>query len=118
MLRVGLRETFGAPNPGWMRLGHAFGESAFLRVSTTVNKPLSLFRFNRRLLRKSGRWVFEGLFIREPRQYDDGVELDEDGYVTHIAKEPLEEERIYKAGTAAGFDGVATVTPKLAESNR
>lgn len=54
VLRVGLRETFGAPNPGWM-------------------------------------------------QYDDGVELDADGYVTHIAKEALEETRIYKVASIVDF---------------
>ena len=30
--------------------------------------------------------------LHQKRQYDDGVELDADGYVTHIAKEVLEEK--------------------------
>ena len=54
VLRVGLRETFGAPNPGWM-------------------------------------------------QYDDEVELDDDGYVVSIAKQPLEPERIYKVASIVDF---------------
>eukprot|EP00434_Breviolum_minutum_P019428 symbB.v1.2.017131.t1/scaffold1268.1/size213459/12 len=54
VLRVGLRETFGAPNPGWM-------------------------------------------------QYDDEVELDEDGYVVSIAKQSLDPDRIYKVATIVDF---------------
>ncbi|CAK9015623.1 unnamed protein product [Durusdinium trenchii] len=54
VLRVGLRETFGAPNPGWM-------------------------------------------------QYDDEVELDDDGYVVQIAKESLDLNRIYKVASIVDF---------------
>lgn len=54
VLRVGLRETFGAPNPGWM-------------------------------------------------QYDDEVELDDDGYVVSIGKQPLDPERVYKVATIVDF---------------
>ncbi|CAE7651836.1 unnamed protein product, partial [Symbiodinium pilosum] len=54
ILRVGLRETFGAPNPGWM-------------------------------------------------QYDDEVELDEDGFVVSIAGEPLDPDRKYKVASIVDF---------------
>lgn len=54
VLKVGLRETFGVPNPGWM-------------------------------------------------QYDDEVILDEDGYVTKIAGEPLDENRMYKVASIVDF---------------
>ncbi|CAJ1347579.1 unnamed protein product [Effrenium voratum] len=54
VLRVGLRETFGAPNPGWM-------------------------------------------------QYDDEVELDEEGYVVRIAGEPLDPKRKYKVASIVDF---------------
>lgn len=50
VIRVGLRETWEAPNPGWM-------------------------------------------------QYDDGVEVDDDGYVTTVAGEDLDENRLYRVGT-------------------
>jgi len=54
VLRVGLRETYKAPNPGWM-------------------------------------------------QYDDGVELDEDGYVTHVGGQPLDMAKIYKVASISDF---------------
>jgi len=54
VLRVGLRETYQVPNPGWM-------------------------------------------------QYDDEVHLDKDGYVTHVAGEPLDESRIYKVASISDF---------------
>lgn len=54
VLRVGLRETYKAPNPGWM-------------------------------------------------QYDDGVELDEDGYVTHIGGQAIDMAKIYKVASISDF---------------
>jgi len=54
VLRVGLRETYETPNPGWM-------------------------------------------------QFDDGVELDGDGYVVQIGSEPLDESRLYKVATISDF---------------
>mmetsp|Transcript_125367 Transcript_125367/g.390309 ORF Transcript_125367/g.390309 Transcript_125367/m.390309 type:complete len:347 (-) Transcript_125367:48-1088(-) len=54
VLRVGLRETYEAPNPGWM-------------------------------------------------QYDDGVELDEEGYVTQIGGKPLDLAKTYKVASISDF---------------
>jgi len=54
VLRVGLRETFKVPNPGWM-------------------------------------------------QYDDGVELDEEGFVTHIQNKPLDMSEVYNVATISDF---------------
>jgi len=54
VLRVGLRETYTAPNPGWM-------------------------------------------------QYDDGVELDEDGFVTHVNGEPLDVSRVYNIASISDY---------------
>mmetsp|Transcript_54264 Transcript_54264/g.126338 ORF Transcript_54264/g.126338 Transcript_54264/m.126338 type:complete len:612 (+) Transcript_54264:138-1973(+) len=54
VLKVGLRETYAAPNPGWM-------------------------------------------------QYDDGVELDQDGFVTHVAGQPLDLSRVYKVASISDF---------------
>eukprot|EP00746_Dinoflagellata_sp_MGD_P023878 gnl/MRDRNA2_/MRDRNA2_156003_c0_seq1.p1 gnl/MRDRNA2_/MRDRNA2_156003_c0~~gnl/MRDRNA2_/MRDRNA2_156003_c0_seq1.p1 ORF type:complete len:491 (+),score=96.46 gnl/MRDRNA2_/MRDRNA2_156003_c0_seq1:203-1474(+) len=54
VLKGGLRETWLAPNPGWM-------------------------------------------------QYDDGVEVDVDGYVVTIGDEPIELDRMYKVGTICDF---------------
>jgi len=54
VLRVGLRETFGVPNPGWM-------------------------------------------------QYDDGVLLDDDGFVTHVAGNPIDLAKTYKVATVSDF---------------
>jgi len=54
VLRVGLRETFVQPNPGWM-------------------------------------------------QYDDGVELDDEGFVTHIFNEPIDLARTYKVASISDF---------------
>jgi len=54
ILRGGLRETFGVPNPGWM-------------------------------------------------QYDDGVILDEDGFVTHIGGTEIDLARVYKVASISDF---------------
>ena len=32
-------------------------------------------------------------------QYDDGLEVDADGYVTSVQGEPLDPERMYKVGS-------------------
>jgi len=54
VLKVGLRETYTAPNPGWM-------------------------------------------------QYDDGVELDADGFVTKVGGEPIDLSRVYKVASISDF---------------
>jgi len=54
VLKVGLRETYYAPNPGWM-------------------------------------------------QYDDGVELDADGFVTHVAGKPIDLAKTYKVASISDF---------------
>lgn len=54
VLKVGLRETYYAPNPGWM-------------------------------------------------QYDDGVELDADGFVTHVGGQPIDLGRVYKVASISDF---------------
>merc|ERR1719254_211529 len=36
-------------------------------------------------------------------QYDDGIELDDDGYVTHVGCEPLDEQKIYRVASISDF---------------